>query len=237
MLRNIVKIDPEKCNGCGLCVDACHEGALKLINGKAELVSDSYCDGLGDCLPKCPTGAITIEKREASDYAINTKKEQAKIGCDNVNGGCPGSMNKTINREEQIDKMQEQSTNVISKVQSQLQQWPVQIKLVAPNSPFFDGASILVAADCTAFAYENLHEDFIKGRVTLIGCPKLDSIDYSEKLTEILKLHDIKNITVLKMEVPCCNGIAGAVQTALMNSGKIIPWRLITVTTDGQLKE
>lgn len=231
MQRNIVKIDEEKCNGCGLCVEACHEGALKIINGKAVLVSDSYCDGLGDCLPECPTGAITIEKREAADYSLGEKQEKTKTVCSGSFSGCPGTMNKVIRKEERPQDI------TVQKAESQLRQWPVQLKLVTPNAPYFNNAHILVAADCTAFAYANIHEDFMKGKIALIGCPKLDAIDYSEKLTDILRLNNVKSITVLKMEVPCCNGLSNAVQTALLNCGKMIPWRLITVKTDGSLIE
>lgn len=233
MKRNIVKIDEDKCNGCGLCVEACHEGALKLINGKAVLVSDSYCDGLGDCLPECPTGAITIEKREANDYSLGETEKKTSNVCSGSFSGCPGTMSKMIKKVE-TEKTQESTGK---KAESQLKQWPVQLKLVAPNAPYFNDAHILVAADCTAFAYANIHEDFMKGKITLIGCPKLDAIDYSQKLTEILKLNNVKSVTVLKMEVPCCNGISNAVQTALLNCGKMIPWRLITVKIDGSLIE
>jgi len=221
MKRKIVKIHEEKCNGCGLCVNACHEGALELINGKAVLLSDVYCDGLGDCLPQCPVDAIEIIERDADEFdkelvekrMVERKQQQETAPCD-----CPG-------HEAKVE------------LTSQLRQWPVQIKLVSPNAPYFDGAHILVAADCTAYAYANIHQDFMKGKITLIGCPKLDAVDYSEKLTAILKNNDVKSITVLRMEVPCCTGIVNAVKTALLNSGKIIHWNFHVVSTEGNILE
>lgn len=235
MKRKIVTIHEEKCNGCGLCVNACHEGALELINGKAVLISDSYCDGLGDCLPQCPVDAIEIIEREAEEFdkelvekRMNERKQQeASIPC-----GCPGQRAKEIKHNRVAPKA---SVSEKVEIESQLRQWPVQIKLVSPNAPYFDGSHILVAADCTAFAYANIHQDFMKGKITLIGCPKLDDVDYSEKLTAILKNNDIKSITVLRMEVPCCSGIVNAVKTALLNSGKMIPWGYKVVATDGTL--
>ncbi len=236
MKRKIVKINEEKCNGCGLCVSACHEGALQMIDGKARLVSESYCDGLGDCLPECPTGAITIEEREAAPYDeeavkkhINENKAQTET--DPLACSCPGSHAK------RLIKKQPASSPVISaeNLQSELVQWPCQIKLVPVNAPYLDEAHLLIAADCTAFAYADIHRKFMRNKITLIGCPKLDDIDYSEKLTAILKQHQVKSITVLRMEVPCCGGIVGAVKNALMNSGKMIPWNVVTISTEGKI--
>lgn len=238
MLRKIIQIDEEKCNGCGACAAACHEGAIGMVNGKAKLMRDDYCDGLGDCLPACPTGAITFTVREAAAYneaavAENkAKKENEKKEC-HSNGalpcGCPGSNSKRIVREEKAE------CNNIPAVESRLSQWPVQIKLVPVNAPYFDGAKLLIAADCTAYAYAAFHERFIKGHITLVGCPKLDNADYSEKLTEIIKNNDIKSVTVVRMEVPCCGGLEHAAVTALKNSGKFIPWNVVTVSTDGRI--
>lgn len=198
MIRRIINIDEEKCNGCGACVSACHEEAIKLVNGKAKLMRDDYCDGLGDCLPTCPTGAITFVEREAAAY-----DEQAVIENKSKNTG--------------------------------LSNWPVQIKLVPVNAPYYDGAKLLVAADCTAYAYKKMHEEFMKGKVTIIGCPKLDSIDYSEKLAEIIKNNDIKEITVIRMQVPCCGGIEYAVKKALKDSGKDISCEVVTISTAGKI--
>ena len=198
MIRKIIQIDESKCNGCGLCAKACHEGAIGIAGGKAKLLRDDYCDGLGDCLPQCPTGAITFVEREAAEYDEKAVME-----------------NK-------------------SRI-SQLRQWPVQIKLVPVNAPYFDGANLLIAADCTAYAYGSFHQDFIRGKVTLIGCPKLDSVDYSEKLTEIISGNNIKSLTIVRMEVPCCGGIRNAAVTALKNSGKMIPWQVVTISTDGKI--
>ena len=232
MIRKIIKIDEEKCNGCGACAAACHEGAIEMIGGKAWLTREDYCDGLGDCLPACPTNAITFEEREAPAYdesavlAAKEKKASAPLPC-----GCPGTKSKAINRDS-CD-----CSTASAPVSSQLRQWPVQIKLVPVNAPYFDGANLLVAADCTAYAYGNFHNEFIRNRITLIGCPKLDEGDYTEKLTAIIKNNDIKSVTVVRMEVPCCGGIENAVKRALMASGKFIPWRVVTVTTDGRLVE
>ena len=228
MIRRIIEINREKCNGCGACAAACHEGAIAMVDGKAQLMRDDYCDGLGDCLPACPTGAITFVEREAVAYdeaavlAAKAKKEE-KLPC-----GCPGSAARAIHREESL-------CDIRTPQQSQLRQWPVQIKLAPVNAPWFDGAKLLVAADCTAYAYANFHQDFIKGRITLVGCPKLDAVDYSDKLTEILKHNDIRSITVVRMEVPCCGGIEQAVKKALLNSGKLIPWDVVIVSTDGRI--
>lgn len=232
MIRKIIQIDEEKCNGCGACAAACHEGAIGMVNGKAKLMRDDYCDGLGDCLPACPTGAISFTVREAEAYneaavAENkAKKEKGqKLPC-----GCPGSNSKRIVREEKP----EENIGAV-RMQSRLAQWPVQIKLVPVNAPYFDGARLLIAADCTAYAYAGFHEEFIKGHITLVGCPKLDGVDYSEKLTEIIRNNNIKSVTVVRMEVPCCGGLENAAVTALKNSGKFIPWSVVTISTDGKI--
>ena len=227
MIRKIIKINEEKCNGCGACADACHEGAIEMINGKARLTRENYCDGLGDCLPACPTGAISFEEREAPAYdeaPVLASKEKKQLPC-----GCPGTHSKSIIRESCDIAAPHQS------VSSQLSQWPVQIKLVPIGAPYFDGANLLVAADCTAFAYGNFHNEFISKHITLIGCPKLDNIDYAEKLTAIIANANIKSVTVVRMEVPCCGGIEHAVKQALISSGKFIPWRVVTVSTDGRI--
>ena len=231
MIRKIIRIDEEKCNGCGACANACHEGAIEMINGKAKLTKENYCDGLGDCLPACPTNAISFEEREAPAYDEATvkaskEKKSAPLAC-----GCPGTQARAIQRKEVTAPAD------LHTVESQLSQWPVQIKLVPVKAPYFDGAKLLVAADCTAFAYGNFHNDFIRNRITLIGCPKLDSVDYSEKLTEILKNNDIRSVTVVRMEVPCCGGIENAVKQALLASGKMIPWQVVTISTDGNIVE
>lgn len=229
MIRKIIKIDEEKCNGCGACVSACHEGAIGLVDGKAKLMRDDYCDGLGDCLPSCPTGAISFDQREAADYNEKAVMENRlkKHGIAN-HGGCPGSKLCRI--------MHGHGSHTDIKAESRLSQWPVQIKLVPVNAPYFDGADLLIAADCTAFAYGNFHNDFIKDKITLIGCPKLDSVDYSEKLTAILAVNDIKSVTVVRMEVPCCGGIQTAVQKALDASGKNVPLNVTVISTDGKIK-
>lgn len=234
MIRKIVKIDEEKCNGCRLCVDACHEGALQIINGKAKLISESYCDGLGDCLPACPQNAIILEEREAANYDEVAVMNNIKNNSSCSSGfQCPSTVAKSIERKESAPS---KTIKDISNI-SQLKQWPVQIKLVPINAPYFKNTDLLIAADCTAFAYANIHEQFMKNKITLIGCPKLDSVDYSEKLTEILKRNDIKSISILKMIVPCCGGIVNAVKTALVQSNKMIPWSITTVNTDGTLVE
>lgn len=233
MKRNIINIDESKCNGCGICIDACHEGALQLIDGKAKLISESYCDGLGNCLPECPTGAITIEERECEAFdeeAVKIRMAEKKTS-PVISHGCPGSRAMVMNKK---DEPKAESTSAPPK-ESQLSQWPCQIKLVPPNAPYFKNAHLLIAADCTAFAYGNIHNDFIKNKITLIGCPKLDSGDYSEKLTDILANNDIKSVTVLRMEVPCCGGIVSAVTTALRNSEKMIPWNVVTISVDGRI--
>ena len=224
MVRRIIQIEREKCSGCGLCAAACHEGAIGMVDGKAELMRDDYCDGLGDCLPVCPTGAISFVEREAAAYdeaaVLANKRAQT--------AGCPGSRAHRIERTET-------ETGVVPAVHSQLRQWPVQIKLVPVKAPYFDGANLLVAADCTAYAYGNFHQEFIHGKVTLIGCPKLDEGDYTEKLTEIIRNNEIKSLTVVRMEVPCCGGIERAAVTALKNSEKFIPWQVVTISTDGRI--
>lgn len=201
MIRRIIQIDEEKCNGCGACASACHEGAIGMVGGKAKLLRDDYCDGLGDCLPTCPTGAISFVEREAAAY------DEAAVQAAKTKKG------------------------------SELRQWPVQIKLAPVNAPWFDGAKLLVAADCTAYAYADFHQDFIKGHITLIGCPKLDAVDYAVKLTDIIRNNDIRSVTVVRMEVPCCGGIENAVKTALQDSGKLIPWNVVTIATDGSMIE
>lgn len=227
MIRKIIKIDEEKCNGCGACAKACHEGAIEMINGKARLTREDYCDGLGDCLPACPTNAISFEEREAPAYdekaVIEAKSKKAPLPC-----GCPGTNVKQIKREVRSD-------NTGAPVSSQLSTWPVQIKLVPVNAPYFDGANLLIAADCTAFAYGNFHNEFIRNHVVLIGCPKLDMGDYSEKLTEIIARNDIKSVTIVRMEVPCCGGIELATKKAIQASGKFLPWHVVTVSTDGRI--
>ena len=236
MIRRIIQIDKEKCNGCGACAQACHEGAIAMVDGKAKLMRDDYCDGLGDCLPACPTGAITFVEREAAAYdeqAVmeNKKKKMQKEGM-TLPCGCPGSQSRQIKHAEEIHE----EAHCVAQ-ESRLSQWPVQIKLVPVNAPYFDGAKLLIAADCTAYAYAAFHERFIRGHITLVGCPKLDSVDYSEKLTEIIRENNIKSVTVVRMEVPCCGGLERAAITALKNSGKFIPWQVVTVTLDGRLKE
>ncbi|EGT5419807.1 4Fe-4S binding protein [Clostridioides difficile] len=233
MMRKIIKIDEGKCNGCGLCVEACHEEAIGMVNGKAKLLRDDYCDGLGDCLPTCPTNAISFEYREAAEYdeaAVKANMEAKKAQKKTLACGCPGSQSKSINRE--VSNSTSISNDIVEIKGSQLNQWPVQIKLVPTNASYLKNASLLIAADCTAYAYGNFHNKFMKNKVTLIGCPKLDEVDYAEKLTEILKENDIKNIVVTRMEVPCCGGIVNAVKTALQNSGKMIPWQIVTISVD-----
>ena len=198
MIRKIIRIDKDKCNGCGACASACHEGAIDIINGKAELVREHFCDGLGDCLPECPTGAISFEEREAPEYDEKAVQESQK---------------KT------------------------LQNWPVQIKLAPANAPYFNDAKLLIAADCTAYAYASFHQDFIRNKVTLIGCPKLDQVDYSDKLTEIIQNNNIQSVTIVRMEVPCCGGLEMAAKKALQNSGKFLPWQVITISIDGNIME
>lgn len=235
MIRNIVHIDEEKCTGCGLCVDACHEGAIGMVGGKARLLRDDYCDGLGDCLPACPADAISIIQREASDYdeaaviANQMAQAKAKSHASMPAQGCPGSMSKTIERPAVGDA----SARGPEKQPSRLAQWPVQIKLVPVTAPYFENADLLIAADCCAFAYGSFHEDFIAGRVCLVGCPKLDGVDYSEKLAAICASNAIRSLTVTRMEVPCCGGIEHAARRAADASGRQIPVRVVTIATDG----
>ena len=237
MIRKIIRIDEEKCNGCGLCADACHEGAIEIVDGKAKLVRENFCDGFGDCLPGCPTGAITFEEREALEYdekavqAAKEKKQMEKMTHALHEGGCPGS------RMAQFTHNEEETVLPVGKPISRLGQWPCQIKLVPAQAPFFDGAKLLIAADCTAYAYANMHEEFMKGKITIIGCPKLDDIDYSEKLTEIIRNNDIKAVTIVRMEVPCCGGLQRAAEIALQASGKFIPWQVVTISRDGRIIE
>ncbi|WP_270840053.1 ATP-binding protein [Peptacetobacter hiranonis] len=241
MIRRIININEEKCNGCGLCADACHEGAIGMIDGKAKLLRDDYCDGLGDCLPVCPTGAISFEEREAAEYdevAVKKRMEEMKKQKEKLPCGCPGSQSREIKRENNVHKIElGVKKEMLREEVSCLSQWPVQIKLAPINAPYFNGAKLLIAADCTAYAYAKFHEDFIKGHVTLIGCPKLDEGDYSEKLTEIIKNNDIKSVKIVKMEVPCCKGIERAAITAMKNSGKFLPWQVVTISTDGFIVE
>ena len=241
MVRKIIHIDREKCNGCGACAAACHEGAIEMIDGIATLTREDYCDGLGDCLPACPTGAITFEEREAPAYdaqAVQTAKEQKQQpeptshSCHGHGGGCPGSRAKAIRRDTA-----KVTVGSVGSVPSQLAQWPCQIKLVPVRAPYFDGANLLIAADCTAYAYGNFHADFMKNHITLIGCPKLDDGDYAEKLAQIIAYIDVRSVRVLRMEVPCCGGLENAVKRALMASGKFIPWQVVTISTDGKILE
>ena len=232
MLRKIIKIDDKKCNGCGACASACHEGAIEMVNGKAKLTREDYCDGLGDCLPACPVDAISFEEREAPAYnedavrEAKMKKFGVKLPC-----GCPGTQSKAIKRETPAKSFSPAS------VTSQLSQWPCQIKLVPVNAPYFEGANLLIAADCTAFAYGSFHNEFIRNHITLIGCPKLDEGDYAEKLTQIIASNNIKSVKVVRMEVPCCGGIENAVKRALQASGKFNPWQVVTISTDGKIVE
>jgi len=248
MIRKIINIDKEKCNGCGLCVSACHEGAIALVDGKAELIRDDYCDGLGNCLPVCPTGAITFIEREAAAYdeaAVqeNLKKRQEKAHIPDLPCGCPGSQARMLKREElsgpaaAAAQTEPDAQAQSRKPESKLRQWPVQIRLVPVNAPYFDGANLLIAADCAAYAYANFHEDFIKNRIAIIGCPKLDDVDYSEKLTAILANNNIKSVTVVRMGGLGCGGIQNAAITALKNCGKMIPWQVVTLSTTGEILE
>jgi len=240
MKRKIITIDETKCNGCGLCVTACHEGAIALMNGKARLVSESYCDGLGACLPHCPMDAITIEEREAEAfdeaYALQHQQEtleQKNMGREQQSASCACHQIKS----RWIAHTRAASVPIEQMRESQLMQWPCQIKLAPVKAPYYHQAHLLIAASCTAYAYASIHNDFMRGRVTLIGCPKLDGVDYAEKLTEILKNSEMKSITVLRMEVPCCGGIVNAVKQAIIQSENFIPWHVITLSTDGRIVE
>ena len=254
MLRQIIHIDEEKCNGCGLCANACHEGAIDMVDGKAKLVREHFCDGFGDCLPACPAGAITFEEREAPAYdeaavqESKRKKEEEKMTdrekqmmqemAQHAAGhSCPGSRFMQLGHGDdvQTDNAPAAGSAACAKPVSRLMQWPCQIKLLPAKAPFYDGAKLLIAADCTAYAYANMHEDFMKGKVTLIGCPKLDDIDYSEKLTQIIRDNDIKSVTIVRMEVPCCGGLQRAAENALRASGKFIPWQVVTISRDGNI--
>ncbi len=240
MKRNIIEIDREKCNGCGLCINACHEGAIQLVDGKAELISDEYCDGLGNCLPECPTGAIRIVEREAAEYnheLVMKKMEERK----NANqapaphaGGCPGQ--RAMRLQRTVQPRQSEAPTQNEPVPSELNQWPVQLSLIHPHAQYLEGSDLLIAADCCAYAYGSFHKDFISGKITVIGCPKLDDVDsYIEKLTEIFRANDIRSVTVTRMEVPCCGGIVHAVKKALLQAGKIIPYREVIIGTDGRI--
>ena len=230
MIRKIIRIDEEKCNGCGACASACHEGAIEMINGKAKLTRENYCDGLGDCLPACPTNAISFEEREAPAYdeaavlASKAQKSSGEQAC-----SCPGTQSKSF------ECSRESSAYTSVRMPSRLRQFPVQIKLTPIHAPYFDGAHLLIAADCSAYAYGNFHEEFMKNRVTLIGCPKLDAVDYSEKLTAIIAQNNVKSVTIARMSVPCCGGLEHAVKRAIQASGKFLPWQVVTITPDGQL--
>ena len=226
MIRRIIKIDEEKCNGCGLCADACHEGAIGMVGGKAKLLREDYCDGLGDCLPACPMNAISFEEREAPAYNEAAVLAAKKAKEETLPCGCPGSACQSISRDDHSERVC---------VPSELTTFPVQIKLLPPNAPYFDGADLLIAADCTAYAYGNFHHDFMRGKVTMIGCPKLDAVDYAEKLTQIFQHNDINSVTVTRMIVPCCGGLSHAVKAAIENSGKNIPLNIVTISLDGQI--
>lgn len=231
MIRKIIKIDEEKCNGCGACAAACHEGAIDMIDGKAKLVRENYCDGLGDCLPACPVDAISFEEREAPAYDEEAVKQaQLKKNADTLPCGCPGTQSKALKRETN-SSVPKQS------IQSQLMQWPCQIKLVPVNAPYFEDANLLIAADCTAYAYGNFHNEFMQNHITIVGCPKLDEGDYADKLTQIIASNNIKSVKIVRMEVPCCGGIENAAKRAIQDSGKFIPWQVVTISTDGKIIE
>jgi ferredoxin len=233
MKRKIIEIDRDKCNGCGLCAETCHEGAIEMVGGKAKLIRDDYCDGLGNCLPVCPAGAITFVEREAADYNEEEVKKRMAMKPPNQipHYGCPGANAHSIHRDNSAASTQ------VTGGASELRQWPIQIKLVPVNAPYFNGTNLLVAADCAAYARANFHAEYMRGKITLIGCPKLDEVDYSEKLTKIIAGNNIKSLAIVRMEVPCCGGIEQAAISALKNSGSFIPWQVVTLTTDGNVKE
>ena len=245
MIRKIIKIDEKKCNGCGACASACHEGAIAMVDGTARLIRDDYCDGLGDCLPTCPAGAITFEEREAAayDHAAVLAKEAAKKAAGLAGAGQKATPAKEGASCVQAARLIRNSENAgdsenacpAPALKSCLSQWPVQIKLAPLTAPYYENARLLIAADCTAYAYGNFHKAFIDGRITLVGCPKLDMVDYSEKLKEIISRNEIRDVTVVRMEVPCCGGIEHAVKQALMDSGKFLPWQVVTIGTDGRI--
>ena len=281
MVRRIIQINEDKCNGCGACASACHEGAIGMVDGKAKLLRDDYCDGLGDCLPTCPTGAIKFVEREAAAYDEEAVKEnmkkraaqqkngkpamsgttatpagaaasehaatqagatsqpadrtsQSTEATPQPTGGCPGSRMRMLRQQAEKEDVLAGEINFVKAPASQLAQWPCQIKLVPTNAPYFNGAKLLIAADCTAYAYANMHQEFMRGKVTIIGCPKLDDIDYSAKLTTIIRDNDIKEVTIVRMEVPCCGGLEMAAKKAIQESGKFIPWQVVTISIDGK---
>ena len=232
MIRKIIQIDEDRCNGCGACASACHEGAIAMVDGKARLIRDDYCDGLGDCLPACPVDAIHFVEREAAAYDeaavkahLARRGQEEPLAC-----GCPGTHSHTLDRTDRRPERAEDQ----AAISSQLRQWPVQIKLAPVNAPYFDGADLLIAATCSAFAYGDFHRDFIRGRITLVGCPKLDGVDYAEKLAEIIRNNDVKSVTVVRMEVPCCGGLELMVKNALQSAGKWIPWQVVTISCAGE---
>ncbi len=244
MVRKIIKIDEDKCIGCGICASACHEGAIEMVDGKAKLVRENFCDGFGDCLPGCPTGAITFEEREAPEYdeaAVNKAKEQKSCPDghhEGHTGGCPGS--RFMKFEKKAESREDSNATPADRLvshPSRLEQWPCQIKILPTTGDFYNGAKLLIAADCTAYAYANMHEDFMKGKITMIGCPKLDEGDYTEKLTEIISRNDIASVTIVRMEVPCCGGLQRAAENAIKNSGKFLPWQVVTISRNGEVIE
>jgi len=235
MKKEVITIDENKCNGCGACAAACHMGAIGMVDGKAKVLREDYCDGLGRCLPVCPTGAISFEEQEVETTV--TAPHTENIQPETLACGCPGTNSKTLKRENSPELTQRQTDlhTATTTAQTQLQQWPVQIKLIPINAPYFHNANLLVAADCAAYAYGNFHAEYMKNKITIIGCPKLDEGDYAEKLTAIIAQNEIKSVTAVRMEVPCCSGIERAVKTALQNCGKMIPWQIVTISTDGNI--
>lgn len=227
MIRRIIEINQALCNGCGLCAKACHEGAIAMVDGKARLMRDDYCDGLGDCLPACPTGAISFVEREAAAYDEAAVLQRKRVGAQS--DGCPGSRARVLARPREAASIPKNSGA------SRLRQWPVQLKLAPVNAPYLNGADLLLAADCAAYACGSFHEDFMRGRITLIGCPKLDGVDYSEKLTEIIARNEIRSLTVVRMEVPCCGGVERAALEAIRRSGKTVPSQVAILSTDGRI--